>query len=293
MSYTFKINHLILATLIAAQPALADVYSVASCPPKQTECESYRDLLIRSLASHGGVAVTDEGGIQIKPSMITMGESYILVADTVSGKKIEKSRTIKIRSLDELDVGTARIADAIVNNSDPKHNMRVDSITRQDAVANKTRVEDQRGYFFRFGPALATGLGTKDTLASFDIGLSRELRDYVIRAMLTTTNAMNNNHGSINGAALEVQRYLGDGDGSWYLAGGLGYVHTIAGEEDSDGERQHRNGFMLTESIGYTWFRTAKVHVDTGIQAKQFLGTLNTGMPASFGGTLGVTYTMD
>ncbi len=241
--------------------------------------------LVRSAVQKAGdTPVDSEQPVQIRTSLMRLGQTYIVVSEKLQNGQVVQSNQLKASSADELDVVVERTVAASLKGSSAQSNDEVGKITDQEEKSVQKRKESRNYKTFGLGPAGMHGMDNSGELAyMIHTGYIWEVGSY---GAITLTNNVGMTFGewALHEAFLIGGRfYATPGAVAPYLGAGVGLGVTLGDA--------FRAGFAVGGSAGVTLFRTSSTQLELGGDYDVIFDSRDGGHPVGmFGGHIAVNY---
>lgn len=287
---------LFLASLVsvsAATPASAATIFVDQATGSGVtdgDLDTTRALVEHAVGEVGSHEVTedeDKADFMLRPTLMKLGESYVLGLTQVRDGRIVHSSQLKAAKMDELDKVATRLTRSVIAQEKAKDNPRVGEITDHEAREGTQRRPTRFVSHFGFGGAILSNLNaTSDVGYSFSIGRAWDANVAMIKLV---------GHGDFSGSA-------------WMLTAGIGgnYFFTMtdiapyvtadfgAGAAKIDGggvlSGETVGGFAFGGGAGVQFLRTSSINLDLGFRASVILKENPLGFPQSYALRLGLYF---
>lgn len=228
----------------------------------------------------------DKADLTLRPTLMKLGESYILGITKVRDGKITGSGQLKAARMDELDKVSDRLTRSVLLGESAKGNPRVGEITDHEAREGTQRRPTRSTNFVSFGGSTLGNLNSDGIGYSFGVGHGWDINTVLIKIIAT---------GDFNKDAWMLSSGLGGNyffmttDIAPYVTADFG-----AGLAKIDGggllSGQTIAGFHFGAGGGIQFLRTASVNLDLGFRAGLLLHGNELGIPQSYSLRLGLYF---
>lgn len=241
--------------------------------------------LVRSAVQKAGdTPVESEQPVQIRTSLMRLGQTYIVVSEKLQNGQVVQSNQLKAANADELDVVVERTVAASLQGSSARSNEEVGKITDEEEKSVQKRKESRNYKSFGLGPAGMHGMDNSGELAyMIHTGYIWEVGGY---GAITLTNNVGMTFGewALHEAFLIGGRfYVTPTAVSPYLGAGVGLGLTLGDA--------FRAGFAVGGSAGLVLFRTSSTQLELGGDYDVIFDSRDGGHPVGmFGGHIAINY---
>jgi hypothetical protein len=286
------VSALSAASSFFAVPALADnvfVDRATGSGVAESDLDTATTLVKTSVADVGGETVVDridKADLVLRPTLMRLGESYVLGLAKLREGKIAGSSQLKAARMDELDKVADRLTRSVLAGENAKANPRVGEITQHEASEGTERRPTRSENYLSFGGSVLSNLNSTGLGYSFGVGHAWDANIALLKIYA---------QGDFNGDA-------------WMLTGGIGgdyffstrdiapYVTADFGggaaKIDGGGvfTGQTVGGFAVGVGGGVQFLRTASVNLDLGFRAGYVLHSNSIGLPQCYSLRLGLYF---
>jgi hypothetical protein len=241
---------------------------------------------VGEVSSHSVIDEEEKAGLVLRPTLMRLGESYVLGLSKLRGGKIIGSSQLKAANMDELDKVAERLTRSVLGGESAKANPRVGEITDHEAREGTQRRPTRSVNYVSFGGSVFSNLNSDGLGYSFGIGHGWDVNTAMIKIIVT---------GDFNQDAWMLSTGLGGNyffsmrDIAPYVTGDFG---AAAAKIDGGGllSGQTIGGFSLGAGAGIQFLRTAAVNLDLGFRANFLLRENQLGIPQSYSLRLGIFF---
>ena len=203
----------------------------------------------------------------VEPSLLKLGESYVASLSKINNGRVAFSQKLKVQSLDDLDVVTQRLVQAMVSNQSVDSVQQVNTVTQDELVGTTEKTEVERQFYLGFGPAGLSGLSADGSAVNLTAGYLWGLdNQFGMRFGLDWTGGEGD--ADILNVGLGGQYYFNLQKHAPYVLGLVGFSWAESNSKAPvctnlifacDGE--DKAGWSAQLGAGYHFFRTAKVNL--------------------------------
>lgn len=241
---------------------------------------------VGEVSSESVVSQQDQADTTLRPTLVRLGEAYLLGLSKVKDGKIVSSSQLKAAHMDELDKVAERLTRSVLIGERAKSNPRVGEITDQEARDGAQRRPTRSETYLSFGGSEFGNLNSSGLGYSLGLGHAWDVNVALIKLVAQV---------DINGAAWMATAGLGGNyfisttDTSPYLTADFG-----AGAAKIDGggvlSGETVGGFAVGAGAGVQFLRTSSVNLDLGFRAGYLLHSNQLGLPQTYAVKLGLYF---
>lgn len=272
--------------------ASADTFYVEEPRQNSGASVAVERLVKNELLARGHTVVEASAGSQwvLVPDTIKLGQSYLVSLTKLNDATVVYSDKLKSTSFDNLDIVTARLVSAALNNLPSDKSITVNTVTDDEVIGTTLKTKVTRQTYVGYGPSKSVNLDTSNSGVAFTAGALWGVdHQFSIRAGYTTNN-VSSSPADMTGVSIGGHYYLDQKQHSPYAIGSLGYTWAEAHDTVSDftfsrvGEAD--SGWSIEGGAGMHFYRTASVNIAAELTYNQSLFKMTDGAPGSLGGRL-------
>jgi len=279
-----------LPFLFFSSPSLADDYYISNENLQEdiSVIRTFKSLITTELLKNKQDVVSSESESEwvLKPSLLKLQESYIVSITKYKDGKNYFSEKLKAQSLDDLDVVTTRLVEAVVFNKSVGSTQRVDNVTQDEVKGTTVKQKADKQFYFGFGPGAGSNLDTGKSGFSWTLGYLWGLEpNFSLRLNLEGVNIDDSGAG-MTSLGIGAQYYFTSNKNSPYVMGALAYSWADSDLENPSSfisSNIDESGWAIQTGLGFQFFRTSTVNLGTEFYYTQGFYELVDGNPASYG----------
>jgi hypothetical protein len=272
---------IVLSLPLVVQASQVFVEKTTGSDLTEGELNTVTSLIKTSVPESGADQIVEsshEADFILRPSLIRLGQSYILnIAKVRSGKTVFSSK-LKATKFDEMDKISLRLTRSVLSEERAGDKPRVGEVTDHESKEGSQRRPTHDRKYVAFGGSTLGQLNAPGVGYSLGLGYSWDLNTVALKLLLD---------GNLSGSALfmnvgaGINYYLTSTDFSPYVSGdfGLGWSKSDGGSLISGANSA---GFVFGLGAGVEFFRTASVNLDIGLHASFMTVQNGIGLPAAF-----------
>jgi hypothetical protein len=245
--------------------------------------------LVTGSVGEAGMDITereDKADIILRPTLMRLGESYLLGITKLRDGKITGSGQLKALRMDELDKVSDRLTRSVLLGEKAKANPRVGEITAHEALDGTQRRPTRSTNFVSFGGSTMGNLNSEGIGYSFGVGHGWDINTVLIKIIATGDFRKD---AWMLSSGLGANYFFMTTDIAPYVTADFGAgVAKVDGGGILSGETT--GGFHLGAGAGIQLMRTASVNLDLGFRAGFLLHDTALGFPKSYSLRLGLYF---
>lgn len=262
-----------MASLTITSTALAEqrvaVASVTGSGVDDHQLETVKSLIESAVMEHSDAKLVDvDPDMEIEAVLNRLGYSYIFVTKAYLKSGKQRSKRVKIRTFDEIDVAVTRVVAALIEGKDVSETAER-GVVLEDERREPKRVKAINSYGFYFGGAfpITNSLNTHKPMYAFGGNYIFDLDRFLLEIRSDLQLGYNDVKTNVFSLTMGGD-YIFHTGRTYALYGGLeiGFGHI------SDDLFDNKSGFASAANVGAILLRHATVNIDVRIRT-MILGT--------------------
>ncbi len=287
----FLIVGAFVTVLLPSPPAEARkkrvvVGEVSGSGTSKHEIDTLHNLIESAVIDHKNAKlVTSDPTMEITASLNRLRRSYILIMTAELPKK-QRSKQVKVRSFDEIDVAVTRVVAALIEGKNVEETAER-GVVLKDEQKEPTRVKAINSYGVYIGGAvpLTNAMGSHKMLYSLGGSYIFDLDRFLIEIRADLQPAYNEIGMSASSFTFGGDYILHDARNfAFYTGLEIGFGHI------EDANNNSTSGFATAANVGVLLFRYATVNLDIRFRTFILASKFNGSIPVTSGLIVGIIF---
>ncbi|MBI4405727.1 MAG: hypothetical protein HY537_16335 [Deltaproteobacteria bacterium] len=215
-----------------------------------------------------------EAQFQLKARLLKLGETYLFSLEKQKDHNPVLAKHMRAERLEDLDTVVNRVVRAVISESSPESEVRVDDVTEAEALTIRRR-RATGAWFLGFGPHGGHNL-TSALLVNFSVGYNWFVGPAAVKIYTDSAIATSGQSARLFQFGIGASYYFTRSDISPLVAAEFGYGF-------SSGASGSSNGFAGGLGTGIGLFRTSTIGLEILARVSAIFTSNESGIPTIYG----------
>lgn len=290
---SLSIMMLIQTNLIFAEGIFVHPAKASGMEDNASMAEVFQEMIAGYVDASDDFEVSskDASKNDLYPKIIKTGDAYLIFLKLVPRDGGgSRSEFLKVEYAEELDIGTERLVESVLDDVEPSETRQVGKITSSEQNLMHKKVKTKGLWYYGFGPAVPYGMVKKKGFSQWTFGYGWEMEDNILRLELESASPNNDDDFSLGGIGVTGFHMFSRRNATPFVSATLQRgSYSIYPDGDYDHEDAvDYSGYIVGAGAGYIFFRNTDINVEVSLYTRTILEKVDGKIPTVNGLKVGI-----